>query len=85
MNQTGDCFYVSQPVCVALASILHVRQSIEPLAEHLGLMDLCAKLQHNNSDAGLVSKKTRKTLIENAIDNMDAKMEEIFYSIARRV
>ncbi len=85
MEQSGEVFFVSRPVCVAIYSILHVRQSIQPLAEHMGVTTLCRALHESNSEASLVTEKTKETLMENAVDNMNAKLEEIFFSVARRV
>ena len=80
-----EVFYITQPVCAAVHSILHVRKSVEPLAEEMGLSSLCRALQENNNEAGLVSAKAKETLQQNAIDNIDAKLDEIFYTIARKV
>jgi len=80
-----DVFYITPPVCAAIHSILHVRKSIEPLAEEMGLSNLCRALQENNNEAGLVSAKTKETLTQNAVDNINAKLDEIFYTIARKI
>jgi len=80
-----EVFYITQPVCAAVHSILHVRKSVEPLAEEMGLSSLCRALQENNNEAGLVSAKAKETLQQNAIDNIDAKLDEIFYTIARKI
>ena len=72
-------------MCAAVHSILHVRKSIEPLAEEMGLSNLCKALQENNNEAGLVSAKAKDTLQQNAIENINAKLDEIFYTIARKV
>lgn len=72
-------------MCAAIHSILHVRNSIEPLAEEMGLSSLCRTLQQSHNEAGQVSQQTSRALTRNAAENMDAKLDEIFYTIARRV
>lgn len=75
----NESFFISLKLCAAINSILHVRQSIEPLAEGMGVSQLG---QINNNDA---VNLTSKNLMENAVDNINAKLEEVFNTIARRV
>lgn len=70
---------------MAIHSIVHIRESIGPLADELGVNRLCQALQQDNVDASRVSRRTKETLTDNAVDNINAKLDEIFYSIARRV
>ena len=85
MNQSGEVFYVGRPICAAVHNISHVRQSIEKMADLLGASRLCQTLQQSNVDAGLVSQRTIDTLVENAIDNMDAKLQETIEKVVEKV
>jgi hypothetical protein len=62
-----------------------VRDSIQPLADHLGIQKLINILQENNNDAAQVLNKTRVTVTENLVDNINSKLEEVFICIAQWV
>ena len=90
----NESFFVSLKLCAAINSILHVRQSIEPLAEGMGVGRLCQAYQanqinNNASDSAALSsqqiRKTKENLTDNAVDNINAKLDEVFNTIARRV
>ena len=50
----------------------------------MGLAALCDVIQSNNNDV-VQYGKTMESLTENAVENIDAKLDEIFYTLARRV
>ncbi len=77
---TAQPFFISLKICSAINSILHVQQSIQPLAEEIGLYRLSDAVQRNDNNG-----PTQETLTENAIKDVNEKLDEIFYAIARRV
>jgi hypothetical protein len=74
---TAQLSYISLKKCSAINSILHVQQSIQPLAEEIGLYRLSDAGQRNDNN------KTRgPTQDEDAtIQNVNEKLDEIFYTI----
>lgn len=72
-------FFVSLKICSAINSILHVQQSMDPLAEEIGLYRLRDAVQQNDGSLG------QESLTENAVKDVNEKLDEIFYAIARRV
>ena len=80
---TAQPFFISLKICSAINSILHVQQSIQPLAEEIGLYRLRDAVHRNNNNGSL--GPTQETLTENAIKDVNEKLDEIFYAIARRV
>ena len=64
--------YFTKEQCLALNSIDYVLQVIGPLVLELGMAEVLAKLEEQNG--GLVAdacKKTVRTLIKNAADNVE--------------
>ena len=80
---TAQPFFISLKICSAINSILHVQQSIQPLAEEIGLYRLSDAVQRSDNNASL--GPTQEALTENAIKDVNEKLDEIFYAIARRV
>ncbi|EFX82091.1 hypothetical protein DAPPUDRAFT_316637 [Daphnia pulex] len=76
---TAQPFFISLKICSAINSILHVQQSIQPLAEEIGLYRLSDAVQRSDNNG-----PTQETLTENAIKDVNEKLDEIFYAIARR-
>jgi len=85
LTPSTEVFQITQPVFTAINSILHIRNSIEPLVEEMGLSKLCQVLQESHNEAGLVSTVTKDTLIQNTIDNINARMDNIFCTIAQNI
>lgn len=59
---------------------MHVRQSIEPLASEMSRVSAQQTLLESEE-----AQQTKDRLLDNAVDNINAKLDEVFYTIARRV
>lgn len=81
----GQPFFVSMKVCAAINSVLHVQQSIPPLAHEMGLSKLCDTVQRNNNDGSPINSPADQALAESAVKDLGEKLDEIFIAIARRV
>ena len=57
-----------------------MRQSIEPLASEMSRVSAQQTLLESEE-----AQQTRDRLLDNAVDNINAKLDEVFYTIARRV
>ena len=55
-------------------------QSIEPLASEMSRVSAQQTLLESEE-----AQQTRDRLLDNAVDNINAKLDEVFYTIARRV
>lgn len=77
-------FFISLEICSAINSVLHVQQSIHPLAEEIGCVRLRDAVVQHEVTNGLLSP-TQETLKENAIKDVNEKLDEIFHAIARKV
>lgn len=66
---------ISQEMCTAINNILHVQQSIIPLAEKLDYIKLKSEASPNNPEL----------LSDIAVKDIDTKLEEIYAAIARLV
>lgn len=78
-------FFISPNICAAINSILHVQQSIKPLAEEINNFKLNEIAKHNeNYDSS--SNPFHTSLTETAVkDNINDKLDEIYIDIAQRV
>uniref|UniRef100_A0A0N8EGD3 Unc-13 D n=1 Tax=Daphnia magna TaxID=35525 RepID=A0A0N8EGD3_9CRUS len=81
-SATAQPFFISLKICSAINSILHVQLSIDPLAEEIGLYRLRDAVQQNGDDGSI--HLGQEALTENAIKDVNEKLDEIFYAIARR-
>ena len=57
-----------------------MRQSIEPLAAEMSRVSAQQTLLESEE-----AQQTRDRLLDNAVDNINAKLDEVFNTIARRV
>jgi len=57
-----------------------VRQSIEPLASEMSRVSAQQTLLESEE-----AQQTKDRLLDNAVDNINAKLDEVFYTIAQRV
>jgi len=64
----------------AINSIVRVRQSIEPLASEMSRVSAQQTLLESEE-----AQQTKDRLLDNAVDNINAKLDEVFYTIAQRV
>lgn len=78
-------FFISLKICSAINSILHVQQSIKPLAEEIGLFKLGNAVQFNNNDGSPTRNPANESLTDNAVKDVNEKLDEIYIAIARRV
>ena len=64
---------------------MHVRQSIQPLADRLVSNNSADVQKLKNDDPASGQMNQLNKILTNTIDNINSKLEEIYYSIARRV
>ncbi len=57
-----------------------MRQSIEPLASEMSRVSAQQTLLESEE-----AQQTRDRLLDNAVDDINAKLDQVFYTIARRV